>query len=286
MEATFWGVRGSVPAPGPETNRYGGNTSCIELRTASGLLMMIDMGTGSIPLGRKLMNGPFGKGQGEALLFLSHAHWDHIQGFPFFEPAFVGGNTFHLYGGKNVSRTLEETLAGQMDHPNFPVHLTVMGAKMSFHDVPEGDPVDIDDGAGGKARVTNASGNHPQGVFAFRVEHGGKVIVYATDTEHYEGRIDDKLVKLAHKADVLIYDSQYTPEEYAGTAGTGGSKKGWGHSTYEEGTKIARAAGAKKLVLYHHDPTQNDAAVREKEKRARAGFPDSIAAHEGLVLNV
>jgi ribonuclease BN (tRNA processing enzyme) len=157
---------------------------------------------------------------------------------------------------------------------------------MSFHDVPEGEVVDIDDGEGGKVHVTNASGNHPQGVFAFRVEHGGKAIVYATDTEHYEGRIDDKLVKLAHAADVLIYDSQYTPEEYAGTAGTGGSKKGWGHSTFDEGAKIARAAGVKKLVLYHHDPTQNDAAVRDKEKRARAAFPTAIAAHEGLVLTV
>jgi phosphoribosyl 1,2-cyclic phosphodiesterase len=281
MLITFWGVRGSIPTPGPATVEIGGNTSCVEVRAGKAILIF-DGGTGLRLLGKKLLKEmPL-----TAHMFFSHVHWDHIQGFPFFEPAFVGGNTFHLYGGKNVSRTLEETLAGQMDHPNFPVHLTVMGAKMSFHDVPEGDPVDIDDGSGGKARVTNASGNHPQGVFAFRVEHGGKVIVYATDTEHYEGRIDDKLVKLAHKADVLIYDSQYTPEEYAGTAGTGGSKKGWGHSTYEEGTKIARAAGAKKLVLYHHDPTQNDAAVREKEKRARAGFPDSIAAHEGLVLNV
>jgi phosphoribosyl 1,2-cyclic phosphodiesterase len=219
-------------------------------------------------------------------MFFSHVHWDHIQGFPFFEPAFVQGNTFHLYGGKNVSRTLEETLAGQMDHPNFPVHLTSMGATMRFHDVPEGDVVEIDDGEGGKVHVTNASGNHPQGVFAFRVEHGGKAVVYATDTEHYDGRIDDKLVKLARDADLFIYDSQYTPEEYAGTTGIGGSKKGWGHSTFEEGAKIARAAGAKRLVLYHHDPTQNDAAVRDKEKRARTAFPNSVAAHEGLVLTV
>jgi phosphoribosyl 1,2-cyclic phosphodiesterase len=281
MLITFWGVRGSIPTPGPATVEIGGNTSCVEVRAGKAILIF-DGGTGLRLLGKKLLKEmPL-----TAHMFFSHVHWDHIQGFPFFEPAFVQGNTFRLYGGKNVSRTLEETLAGQMDHPNFPVHLTAMGAKMSFHDVPEGEPVDIDDGGGGKARVTNASGNHPQGVFAFRVEHGGKAIVYATDTEHYEGRIDDKLVKLAHKADVLIYDSQYTPEEYAGTGGTGGSKKGWGHSTYEEGTKIARAAAAKKLVLYHHDPTQNDAAVRDKEKRARVGFPDSIAAHEGLVLNV
>jgi ribonuclease BN (tRNA processing enzyme) len=116
-------------------------------------------------------------------------------------------------------------------------------------------------------------------VFAFRVEHGGKAIVYATDTEHYEGRVDEKLVDLARGAAVLIYDSQYTPEEYEG-------KRGWGHSTFEEGAKIARLAGARKLVLFHHDPTQSDEAVRDKERRARAVFPDVIAAHEGLVLEV
>jgi phosphoribosyl 1,2-cyclic phosphodiesterase len=219
-------------------------------------------------------------------MFFSHVHWDHIQGFPFFEPAFVAGNVFHLYGGNNVSRTLEETLAGQMDHPNFPVHLSSMGARMVFRDLREGEAVDIDDGAGGKARVTTASGNHPQGVFAFRLEHEGKAIVYATDTEHYEGRIDDKLVQLARGADVLVYDAQYTPEEYAGTAGTGGPKKGWGHSTFEEGAKIARVAGARRLVLFHHDPMQGDAAVRDKEQRARRVFPDAVAAHEGMQLQV
>jgi ribonuclease BN (tRNA processing enzyme) len=161
-----------------------------------------------------------------------------------------------------------------------------MGATMTFRDLAEGEPVEIDDGEGGSICVTNAGGNHPQGVFAFRVEHRGKAIVYATDTEHYEGRIDEKLVHLARGAEVLIYDSQYTPEEYAGTAGTGGSKKGWGHSTFEEGIKIAKLAGARRLVLFHHDPIQNDAAVREKEKRAKALFADVVAAHEGLTLEV
>jgi phosphoribosyl 1,2-cyclic phosphodiesterase len=221
-----------------------------------------------------------------AHMFFSHVHWDHIQGFPFFEPAFVAGNVFHLYGGNNVSRTLEETLAGQMDHPNFPVHLTAMGAQMTFRDLAEGEPVDIDDRAGGRVLVTNASGNHPQGVYAFRAEHAGKAFVYATDTEHYEGRIDDKLVKLARDADVFVYDAQYTPEEYAGTAGSGATKKGWGHSTFEEGAKIAKAAGARQLVLFHHDPIQNDTAVREKEKRAKALFPNVVAAREGLTIEV
>jgi phosphoribosyl 1,2-cyclic phosphodiesterase len=281
MQMTFWGVRGSIPTPGPNTVQFGGNTSCVEVR-ANNAILIFDGGTGLRLLGKKLLKEmPI-----TAHMFFSHVHWDHIQGFPFFEPAFVAGNVFHLYGGNIVSRTLEETLAGQMDHPNYPVHLTAMGAKMVFRDLHEGETVEIDDGAGGKARVTTASGNHPQGVFAFRLEHEGKVLVYATDTEHYEGRIDEKLVQLARGAQVLVYDAQYTPEEYAGTAGTGGPKKGWGHSTFEEGAKIARAAGAHRLVLFHHDPIQGDAAVREKERRARAVFPDSLAAHEGLTIDV
>lgn len=206
-------------------------------------------------------------------------HWDHIQGFPFFEPAFVPGNVFHLYGGNNVSRTLGETLAGQMDHPNFPVSLNVMAAKMTFRDLTEGEVVEVDDGYGGKVMVRNARGNHPQGVYAFRVEHAGKVFVFATDTEHYEGRMDDKLLALARDADAFVYDCQYTPEEY-------GPKKGWGHSTFEEGARIAKAAGVKKFVLFHHDPMQSDAAVREKEERAKALFPNSVAAREGLSIDL
>jgi phosphoribosyl 1,2-cyclic phosphodiesterase len=281
MQMTFWGVRGSIPTPGPSTVQFGGNTSCVEVR-ANKAILIFDGGTGLRLLGKKLLREmPL-----TAHMFFSHVHWDHIQGFPFFEPAFVAGNVFHLYGGNNVSRTLEETLAGQMDHPNFPVHLTVMGAKMIFRDLREGESVEIEDGAGGTARVTTASGNHPQGVFAFRIEHGGKAVVYATDTEHYAEHIDDNLVKLARGAEVLVYDAQYTPEEYAGTAGTGTSKKGWGHSTFEEGAKIARAAGARRLILFHHDPTQSDAAVREKESRARAVFPDVVAAHEGMTVEI
>jgi phosphoribosyl 1,2-cyclic phosphodiesterase len=281
MQITFWGVRGSIPTPGPNTVQIGGNTSCVELRAGKAILIF-DGGTGLRLLGKKLLaETPI-----TAHMFFSHVHWDHIQGFPFFEPAFVTGNAFHLYGGNNVSRTLEETLEGQMDHPNFPVHLSAMGAKMTFRDLKEGEAVSIGDGMGGTLRVTNAAGNHPQGVYAFRVDYNDKVLVYATDTEHYEGRIDQKLVHLARGANVFIYDAQYTPEEYAGTAGTGTAKKGWGHSTFEEGVKLAKAAGVHKLILFHHDPIQNDAAVREKERRARMLFSSVMAAHEGLVVDV
>ena len=280
MRITFWGVRGSIPSPGPDTVEIGGNTSCVEVRAGKALLVL-DGGTGLRLLGKKLVKEmPL-----TAHIFFSHVHWDHIQGFPFFDPAFVPGNTIHLYGGTTVTRTLEETLAGQMDHPSFPVHLSEMGATMFFHDIGEGQVLEIDAGGGKVAKITTARGNHPNGVMAYRIEHDGHTMVYATDTEHY-AVIDSKLLALAQDADVLIYDSQYTPEEYAGTAGTGGPKLGWGHSTFEEAVKLANAAKVKELVLFHHDPMQNDGAVREKEKRAQALHGNVRAAFEGLTINL
>jgi phosphoribosyl 1,2-cyclic phosphodiesterase len=280
MLITFWGVRGSIPSPGPTTVEIGGNTSCVEVR-AGRALIILDGGTGIRMLGKKLLKEmPI-----EAHVFFSHVHWDHIQGFPFFDPAFVPGNTIHLYGGLNVSRTLEEALAGQMDHPSFPVHLTEMGATMFFRDLKEGQTLELDAGNGKVAKITTGRGNHPNGVMAYRIEHEGHSMVYATDTEHY-AVVDAKLKKLAQDADLLIYDSQYTPEEYAGTAGTGGPKLGWGHSTYEEAAKLANAANVKQLILFHHDPMQNDTAVRDKEKRAKALHKNVRAAHEGLTIEL
>jgi phosphoribosyl 1,2-cyclic phosphodiesterase len=279
MELRFWGVRGSIPTPGRDTAEIGGNTSCVELRVG-GRLLIFDGGTGLRLLGNELLKSmPF-----EAWIFFSHVHWDHIQGFPFFTPAFVRGNKIHLYGGQKVSGTLEETLGGQMENPSFPVHLREMGAEMTFHDLYEGQVVHLDPAAGepsGPIRISNARGNHPQGVYAYRVDYRGKSIVYATDTEHY-AIVDPKLRRLSQDADILIYDCQYTPEEYEGVNGM--PKVGWGHSTFAEAVKLAHAANVKRLVLYHHDPMQSDAAVRDKERRARELFPESIAAYEGLVI--
>lgn len=278
MRIKFWGVRGSIAVPGPDTLRVGGNTSCIEVRCDE-TLIVLDGGTGIRLLGQHLMDEmPI-----EAYIFFSHVHWDHIQGFPFFTPAFVRGNRFHLYGGNNVTHTLEETLAGQMDYPSFPVHLTEMGAKMDFHDLHEGQSVRIGDGDDA-ILVTNARGNHPNGVFAYRIDFRGKSMVYCTDTEHYSV-VDPKLCKLANKADVLIYDTMYLPEEYSGEAG-GGAKTGWGHSTFEKGVELVQAAGVKQFVLFHHDPVHTDQEVEDKEKRAQAQFTNSIAAREGLVIDL
>jgi phosphoribosyl 1,2-cyclic phosphodiesterase len=279
MLITFWGVRGSIPTPGRDTADIGGNTSCVELRVGKTILIL-DGGTGLRMLGQKLLKEmPL-----TAHIFFSHVHWDHIQGFPFFAPAFLPGNTIHLYGGNNVSRTLEDALAGQMDYPSFPVHLSQMSGAMTFRDLREGQVVELPDGEGGTLTIKTARGNHPNGVWIYRIEHKGRSLVYATDTEHY-AVVDPKIVAIAAGADVLIYDAQYTPEEYAGQSG-GPPKTGWGHSTFEEGVKIAKAAGVKKLVLYHHDPGQSDIAVRDKERRAKALFANVEAAYEGLTIEL
>jgi phosphoribosyl 1,2-cyclic phosphodiesterase len=272
----FWGVRGSIPTPGPTTVEVGGNTSCVEVRCGPELIIL-DGGTGLRGLGDRLL----AEGQIRARLFFSHVHWDHIQGFPFFGPAFVPGNVIDLYGATNVTGTLEETLAGQMNFPNFPVRLEHMGAAMTFHDIAGGETITL---AGGDVLVHTAQLSHPQGVLAYRIEHRGHVAVYATDTEHRD-HVDERLVRLARNADLLIYDAQYTPEEYSGEAGHG-SKVGWGHSTMVEGVRVAKAAGARRLILFHHDPSQDDGAVRDKERRAQELFASTCAAREGMTIDL
>ena len=282
IQVTFWGVRGSIPTPGRDTVRVGGNTSCVEMRAGNAILIF-DAGTGIRLLGQKLL----GQMPVKAHVFFSHVHWDHIQGFPFFVPAFVKGNRFDLFGGNSTTRSLAEALGGQMDHPNFPVDIGDMGSTMSFSDLQEGQVVEIDSGTDlGPVRVSNTRGNHPNGVWVYRVEFAGKSVVYATDTEHY-AVVDPKICALAKNVDALIYDAMYTPEEYIGKApGAGPSKVGWGHSTFDEGAKLAVAANAKHLYLFHHDPQQTDDDVAKKEARAQALFPACTAACEGMTFEV
>ena len=270
----FWGVRGSIPTPGPSTAQIGGNTTCVELR-AGAETFIFDAGSGLRGLGRALL----GQMPVVARMFFSHVHWDHIQGFPFFAPAFIKGNRFDLFGARKLTNTLAETLAGQMNFPNFPVSLGDMAAQMNFHDLQEGEAV-----ACGDAVITTAQLNHPGGCFGYRVDFGGHAVVFATDTEHYSCP-DSRLVALADGADVLIYDAMYTPEEYAGADGRQ-PRTGWGHSTWEEGVRVARAAGVRKLVLFHHDPDHDDAEVRRIEEAAQRAFPHTTAAFEGLVLQI
>jgi len=213
-------------------------------------------------------------------MFFSHMHWDHIQGFPFFGPAFVPGNHFDLYGGSDLSATLAETLAGQMNFPNFPVTLEQMAATMLFHEFSNGQLVDL----GGGITVRALSLNHPNGCYGYRLEFEGKIITYCTDTEHTD-KLDENVLTLAKDADLLIYDAQYTPEEYSGSTG-GIPKVGWGHSTFKRGAEIARAAQVARLVLFHHDPTHNDDAVLEIERKCQAAFSPTEAAREGLYYDL
>ena len=273
MNIEFWGVRGSIPTPGPDTATVGGNTSSVSV-VCGDTRILLDAGTGLRRLGDALLAG----GQPLNLaMFLSHVHWDHIQGLPFFVPAYVPSTRLLLHGPAGEAH-LRETLLRQMSAPVFPVRLDELASSLVTRDVRAGDVIEV-----GEATVRVAKLNHPGGVFAYRVEHGGRSVVYATDTEHY-ACVDPALRALAQGADVLIYDAQYTPEEYRGEVGP--SKVGWGHSTYVAGTEIAREAGVKELVLFHHDPRRTDAGVAAIEAWARELFPGAVAAREGMRIEL
>jgi phosphoribosyl 1,2-cyclic phosphodiesterase len=270
----FWGVRGSIACPGQSTVRYGGNTSCVEMRVG-GHRLIFDGGTGLRVLGQSLLS----QMPVEAHLFFTHSHWDHIQGFPFFVPAFVKGNQFHIYGtvAPNGS-TIEQRLNDQMLHPNFPVPLQIMGAALKFYDLEIGETVRI-----GEVLVENALLNHPGEAVGYRVNWHDHAVAYITDTEHYPDRLDENVLWLARNADVLIYDATYTDEEYHSKQS---SKVGWGHSTWQEAVKVAQAANVKKLVIFHHDPLHDDNFMDRVKEDTAQQFPNSVVAWEGLEINV
>ena len=269
----FWGVRGSIASPGPETQLVGGNTSCVEV-SCGDTTLILDAGTGLRGLGDELMR----TGRRDAHLLLSHLHWDHIQGLPFFVPLYSPRTNLTVYGPRADEHSLEQVLARQMTAPVFPVELSATPAKLEAVEVGDGSRFRV-----GDALVHAARLHHPGGVLAYRIDYAGHGVVYATDTEH-ASRIDPVLVELARGADVLIYDAQYTPDEYYGRSGP--AKIGWGHSTYEEGVKVARAAGVGRLVLFHHDPRRSDEEVAKIVGLAREGFADTVAAREGMSLGI
>lgn len=275
MQIRFWGVRGSIAAPGPHTARVGGNTSCVELRCGDARFVL-DAGTGLRVLGNELRR----EMPVELRIFLSHTHWDHIQGLPFLTPIFVPGNRIHLYGAATAVGSLREAISAQMRAPHFPVSFEELPSTVEFHQVVAGTPLDI-----GDVRVRAAPGHHPGGVLAYRFDHAGHSVVYATDTEHHEGRIDSALLELSRGADVLIYDAMYTPEQYDGRH-DGVRRVGWGHSTFVEGAALAKAAQVDRYVLFHHDPEHDDDFVDAKELAAKQIFARSVAAREGTVIEL
>lgn len=270
----FWGVRGSIACPGQSTVRYGGNTACIEMQVG-GHRLIFDGGTGLRVLGQTLL----ARMPVEAHMFFTHSHWDHIQGFPFFVPAFIKGNRFKIYGAVAPNgSTIEQRLNDQMLHPNFPVPLQIMGADLEFRDLEIEQPVQV-----GEVQVENALLNHPGEAVGYRVSWNGYSAAYISDTEHFPDRLDQNVLLLARNADLMIYDATYTDEEYHSERS---SKVGWGHSTWQEAVKIAKAAKVKKLVIFHHDPLHDDNFMdRIKEDTARQ-FPNSVVAWEGLEIDL
>jgi phosphoribosyl 1,2-cyclic phosphodiesterase len=270
----FWGVRGSIPSPGKDTVRYGGNTSCLEMRLG-GKRLIFDGGTGLQRLGNHLLK----EMPVEAYMFFTHYHWDHIQGFPFFTPAFIPGNCFHIYGAVPPDAiSMRQHFIERVLHPNSPVPIAGMQSDMKFYEVIPGDVIELDG-------ITLETGklNHPNGAMGYRVSWNGHSVFYCTDTEHFPDHIDDSVLQLAQNADLLIYDAMYTDEEYHNPKSP---KIGWGHSTWQEGLKIAKTAGVKRLVVFHHEPTHSDDALDQIAEQVAQACPYAVLAREGMILEV
>ena len=283
MRIRFWGVRGSIPAPGPDTNRYGGNTSCVSLITASGALFIIDMGTGVMQLGNSLMATEFGKGMGRATIFLSHAHWDHIQGFPFFPPVFVPGNRLAIWGNARSSSMLEGILEGQMNPHFSPIYtLKNLGAAIEFKPVTPGDAFTVDG-------VTVRARPNPHGsttALAYRFEEAGRSFVYASDAGYPDGGPSAEIRELYRGADVLLHDCTYVPEDAV-------ARRNRGFSSYADAVAVAIEAKVERLITFHYDQDYSDDMVDRNRDACRAeldrlGARDCklVAAAEGLELDI
>jgi phosphoribosyl 1,2-cyclic phosphodiesterase len=274
---SFWGVRGSTPTVDPATWRYGGNTPCLELIAPDGTQIILDCGTGVRMLGSRWAM-PDAARLPEAHIFITHYHWDHIQGIPFFSPLYAENNHFHFYSfrSKFLGRdSLKQVFETQMAMPYFPVNMSAMNAKRKFQEVAGGDSFTI-----GENQITARSLNHPQGCLGFRIETPAGTVAYATDNEPGDPEMDKSLRELAEGADIFINDAQYTPEQLAST------RRGWGHSTWLEGAHLAREVNAKTLVLFHHDPDSTDRMVDTILRQAREEFDSVFAASEGMVITL
>jgi len=305
MKVRFWGVRGSIPVPGPQTNRYGGNTSCVEVRPKGGAPIVIDAGSGIRKLGQHLMNHECGEGNGSVHLLISHTHWDHIQGLPFFSPLYTEGNDLHVYARQREDKHLQSIFAQQNEGPYFPVPLDSMKASVDFRELTEGQQFDI-----AEAKVTCTRLNHPWIAMAYRIDVDGASVVYSSDTAPFTDILLEQefiaqppeigaplkpedaaklkamrkgLVDLCKGADLLIYDTQFTPEEYR-------QKPHWGHSTPDDAMSIARDAGVKTVALFHHAPArtddQQDAILERYQEGTKNEEFDVISSYEGMELTL
>lgn len=270
FEVQFWGVRGSIATPGHAWARYGGNTSCVEVRVGPHRLVL-DGGTGLRALGAHL------DGEGVDLdILLTHTHVDHLCGIPFFAPLYRPSSTVHVWGGHlGPSMALHEVLDGYMAAPLFPIAPGVFTASVHWHDFEAGQVITPRPGL----EIRTAPLRHPNGATGYRITWDGRSVCYVTDTEHQPGRLDPNVLDLIAGADLVIYDCTYTDAEYPQFAG-------WGHSTWEEGVRLVRAAGAGRLVIFHHDPAHDDAFMDAVAAAAERARPGTVVAREGLVLPV
>ncbi len=269
---TFWGVRGSIACPSPRHVAFGGNTSCLHV-SANRHEIILDAGTGLRSLGLDLVR----RDVKSATVLMTHTHWDHMNGFPFFSPAFDEGRSFRIYAGHlwDVPGGVKAVLAGQMAQPMFPVPLETMRASMDFIDFKAGETLDLAPGLVVKTCLLR----HPNRATGYRIEWEGKSLCYVTDTEHVPGQPDENILRLIEGADVVVYDCTYTDDEYPRYAG-------WGHSTWQEGVRLCRKANVKRLALFHHDPTHEDERMERIEADAMAEWPGTFAAREGMRVDI
>lgn len=264
----FWGVRGSCASPGIDTLIYGGNTSCVEVR-AGDRLLILDAGTGLIPLGASLREAD---GALQADLLLSHIHYDHIMGLPFFSPAYNPDSQLRVWAG-NCNGGIEAAMHRFVQPPFFPVPLKGMSAQFSFNDFTSGDTLSLSD----EVQVRTTELNHPDGATGYRIDYDGRSICYITDTEHPKEGLDARIVALIQDADIVIYDATYNDDDYP-------AHLGWGHSTWEAGLALCERANAGTLVVFHHAPERTDAELRALDQVINLRRPGSVVAREGMVL--
>lgn len=270
MNVKFWGVRGSIACPSPNHLKYGGNTTCIEVDTDQGTIIW-DAGTGFRHLGNELNRRKLKK----AFLLMTHTHWDHINGFPFFKLAYDPAFSLHIMAGHlHEKGGIEGVLASQMSTPMFPVPLEAMTANITYEDF-----LTKEFTLYGDVGVRTASLNHPNGATGYRIDHGGKSVCLITDTEHIPGKPDQNILELVEGADLVIYDSTYTDEEFP-------DKVSWGHSTWTEGARLCQAAKVKKFVIFHHDPDHDDDFMDKLAVEAGETLPGTIVAREGMDITL